>query len=317
MANVADEGKINRLAEEIGSLSDYERLLLYERLHTGTVEIHDWLGEDRTKPRAVIHRPDGTLQTIHIVESVEENAVSIGHPAILLAIRRWERVVRFHQSRSRRNHDQSKSQARRRPDRIKSPIGQEQIERYDVARGHLERIGAALFNGAKKHKVGAEKVLQMYIHSALPNYRTLDKAYSLITQLKCRREELMPNLRRALTDWFFQGFMGEIDTGQRYSVEWAVLEPIFDFLQNDLKMGSPLTNRLLNHRLTRNEFRDEFDAWRFNIDRDTIKTYRRKAQQKGAIENLAFLLPEYTNAFALFALGDPIFFPTEPSREDR
>lgn len=57
------------------------------------VEIHDWKGADRKWPRAVVIRSDRSGNEIDILASVRQYAASIGHPAILCAIKRWEEII--------------------------------------------------------------------------------------------------------------------------------------------------------------------------------------------------------------------------------
>lgn len=330
MTRGADEAKIRRLAKEISGLSNYERVLLYERLHAGRVEIHDWFGKDRTKPRAVIYHPDSPPQTIYIIQSVEQNAASIGHPVILLAIRRWEQVVRFHQSRSRHIDDKRRSNSRtlRRPDSVKSSVGQEQITRYNLARKHLEDIGKALFQGAKKRKVKVEKTVQAYIQNALPDRdgEILKEAYSLLREAskeakperkhkKPGMNDLMSGFKRKLTARFFRGFMQPLPVGMKTSLEQALLQPIFDYILSDF---SSLTSRLRQDAFTFDEFYNEFHSWRFNVTLETMQMYQSRAQRESEDRiDARFLTPEYSNNFALFELNEPFFFPLQPAPEDR
>ena len=57
------------------------------------VVIHDWMGSDREWPRAVVIRPNGSGNEIDILASVRLDAASVGHPAILCAIKRWEEII--------------------------------------------------------------------------------------------------------------------------------------------------------------------------------------------------------------------------------
>ena len=90
---------LDNIARAIRDLPTAEQRALRERLgwlrSAGDViiEVHDWKGSDRKWPRAVVIRSDRPRDEIDILASVKHNAASIGHPAILCAIKRWEEIT--------------------------------------------------------------------------------------------------------------------------------------------------------------------------------------------------------------------------------
>lgn len=145
---------VDEIEKEIKALSANDRKDLFARLGVvdpinplcGDVRIDDWVGEDQLRPRSTIIYPDGLEESIDIIASVESNPVSIGHPAILLAIKRWEHIVLYRHAQSR------------------SPVYQSTKPDFvELAQMHLERVGSALLKGAKDRALPKEEALDVYI----------------------------------------------------------------------------------------------------------------------------------------------------------
>jgi hypothetical protein len=98
------------------------------------IEINDSEGRDLLKPRITILYRDGAKKSIDILDSVKNNAASMGHPAIIYAIKRWEEIIRIYHHQASRRHDKI----------------------YDIAAKHLRGIGSALLEGAKERAVSKE-----------------------------------------------------------------------------------------------------------------------------------------------------------------
>lgn len=129
---------LNELTSKILSLGQDEREELLKligafdlhRYATAEIRIEDWNGNDKKFPRALIIYPDGTQECIDIIKCVKEDIRSLGHPAILLAIRRWEHIVRYKNILFRE--------------------GGVQFSEYDfpsIAISHLKQVGKALVDG--------------------------------------------------------------------------------------------------------------------------------------------------------------------------
>src|SRR5215831_17100635 len=108
------------------------------------ITVHCLVGADREFPRVTIRHHNGKWETIDIIKSVENNAVSIGHPAVLTAIWLWEQTVRY--SKSTQIGDGQ------------SPRERSIAGAYKLAKKHLERVGQALLKGANVRAISKAAV---------------------------------------------------------------------------------------------------------------------------------------------------------------
>lgn len=147
---VTKKDKVTQLAEQVYALSPDERAQLIRRIEAtdlskylgSEIRIDDWEGRDMFWPRATVLYRDGREETIDIIKTVRENASSIGHPAILLAIRRWEHLVLYHHSLSGGGQYKTTKE-----------------DFYKLAKDHLQKIGEALLVGAKERVIPKELTL--------------------------------------------------------------------------------------------------------------------------------------------------------------
>jgi len=303
---------IDELEKEIRNLSSEDCLRLFERLGLGeatkmlhaTVWIYDLNKVDQNKPRAVIEYKDGSKEIIDIIESVRNNAASIGHPVILLAIHRWEQIIRYH--RSFRGKKEYLNLFRREPLRLKPDD-----TLFKIAKDHLERIGGALLEGAKKRALTKEAVFVMAVGGLGEDveYSYLRLATELLTTVeikKIRPVEKKPDVIRkkleCLGDERLLLRYGENsnigDEEFRELRDKFLINPIIDFLKSGngerfLYQDIKLTSKSHFTKLVRpeasseyqlpekdhkwREIVNEFDAWRFDMSVERVKIYRSRA----------------------------------------
>jgi hypothetical protein len=173
---------VDELASEIKRLSPTERENLYQ--HLGVVDqakwrgaeirIDDWQGKDKVSPRATIEYADGTAETIDIIASIQANAVSLSHPAMLCAIQRWEEAVVYSNALI-----------------ISPPYLPSRANYVELAKKHLKRLSAALLNGAKKRRIPKELAVDLFVVKLglQDDYVVLHKAWEWLgeTEIKTTR----------------------------------------------------------------------------------------------------------------------------------
>lgn len=267
---------VDELESEIKALPVKDQVRLIERLGLeraanllqARVEIHDYSQRDRIKPRAVISYPDGTKESIDIIASVRSNAVSIGHPAVLLAIRRWEYVVRYYLNLA------GKPAAYLRTYRRDFPF--EEIHKIAIA--HLERLGDALVEGAKGRALTKEGLVTLFLSKLGidTNYTYLLEAWRLLGEGEIK------NARRFDTKiQRVRKRLGEIDPYSIGSHRETLIKPVVDFL------SSSSGRKWLVKRRTQRAIKNDFDAWRLGLKKITLRKYRSKG--KGASSAEKFL----------------------------
>jgi hypothetical protein len=140
---LTDTKKIERLIQGIAVLSAADRSLILDRLKDPSIVIiNDWLGLNRERPCAIILYSHDNWESIDILESIRNNAASVGHPAILCAIQRWEQVVltQYPLARTQRQKAEAASWE----------VTHGSFKR--TAKQHLKNIGKALLEAAENPK---------------------------------------------------------------------------------------------------------------------------------------------------------------------
>jgi hypothetical protein len=145
---------LNELAKELSNLPETQRQRLFTYFNVGRtgspptfiVTIHDSEGEDIDRPRvAVTPYEKDDFDYIDILASIENDLLSLGHPAILLSIRRWEQLIRY----GKRN-----------------PL-------YKIALRHLESVSKSILKGVRSRKVDPNEIQvarEEFIYSADNQY---------------------------------------------------------------------------------------------------------------------------------------------------
>ena len=306
---------IDELEAEVRGLSYEDSLEFFGRfglgkaakMHYAKIRIHDLVGIDRINPRAVIVYGDGSDESIDIIESVRENAASIAHPAILLAIHRWEQIIRYR--RRFRGNEAYFDNFLRKPLKLRSD---ENV--LAIAERHLERIWDALREGVKKRALTKEEVFVLAVSDL-----GIDKEYlylRLATEIlatgkiqKMREEtptklaEMRKKLERYGPEYLVSDYFlpEDIEPSKLKEIRnKCLINPVIDFL-DDPSGGRPylskkitLASRSQFTKLVRpgaalkddpperdqkwREIVNRFDAWRFGLTPRTVKSYRSNAE---------------------------------------
>lgn len=305
---------IDELEEEVRGLSYDDRLEFFGRfglgkaanMHYAKIRIHDLIGIDRIKPRAVIVYGDGSDESIDIIESVRENAASIAHPAILLAIHRWEQIIRYR--RSFRGNEEYFDNFRSKPLRLRP---NETV--LAIAERHLERIWDELRKGVKKRALKKEAVFVLavsdlgfdkeYLYLRLATEILATGEIQKMRELTRQLAEMRKKLERLGPEYLVSDYFrpDDIEPSKLKKLrDKCLINPIIDFLAAP-DVGKPylsqkitLTSRSQFTKLVRpgaalkddpperdqkwREIVNRFDAWRFGLHPRSVKSYRSNAE---------------------------------------
>ena len=330
---------IDELEKEVRGLSYEDSLQFFGRfglgkaakMHYARIQIHDLIRGDRSKPRAVIVYRDGSKDSIDIIESVKNNAPSIGHPAILLAIHRWEQIIRYH--RTFRGNEKYYDNFRDKPLKLKPN------EIMEIAERHLERIWTALREGAKKRALTKEEVFVLavsdlgydkeYLYLRLATEILATGEIQKIRRTSGKLEEMRKKLESLGPDHLvIDHFRPEgIDPKKAKEIrDRCLIKPIIGFLAdpnggNDylsekvtLASRSPFT-KLVKPALSSKEkppkydqkwreIVNRFDAWRFDLTPKSVKVYRSNAEKKAKEQRSKIKFPSDEWVFFDDNLGD-------------
>jgi hypothetical protein len=287
----ADVVLLSRDAELVFRHADIDFL---DNLIGAIGSILDWQDEDRLSPKAFIKYHDGTEQWIDIFESIRNNATSIGHPIILQAIRRWEQIIRWNQSKGNK-------------------------KTRDIAKRHLTSLGKAMLEGAKESKVDIAKAFVAKATSganAGANYFTLARAWKLLQEpnvkkIKYQLDHKLNIVRKELIDRLMAETSNPTDEVREFINRQA--SDIADFLR---AQGLAF----LNKRHGWGEFLNTFDAWRFlgrrqatPTKKKTVTQYRSRAKLSTPDESddTRFLFPETAAWFVYSGITDWFGLPTK------
>ncbi|MFL6275394.1 MAG: hypothetical protein ACJ74G_09290, partial [Blastocatellia bacterium] len=163
---LANGDRVAKLIEEIQALTLEDRSRILEGLRENpTVIFNDWTEPNLESPCLIVMYPEGDWESIDILASVRKNAASIGHPAILLAIKRWEQVVLTQYPLSRKKTSNAIMKAARGDFKA-------------AAKKHLENISKALLEAAqdperRNSKLTMFRMLSLRIDEAADTYLKL------------------------------------------------------------------------------------------------------------------------------------------------
>ena len=306
--SVADAREIERLIQELGALSDADRLLVLDRLkETPIVIINDWLGANRERPCAIIMYSRGRWESIDILESIRNNATTIGHPAILIAIRRWEQVVLTQYPLARKQKAEAAS--------WEMTYGS--FKR--IAKQHLKNVSNALLKAAENP--ARRKLLLTVFNTLLQRIDEVDALYLKMAwkmlaendihyisygidengkeqkkrrSYKAKLNTLKMRLVTRFADYGFEAFFG----------------PIFDFL------SSEECKPFFEKRRKWAEMRNSYIRWRTGLEKNTIKNYGsrllRQVEEPVKID-FSLLLPDREgNNHYMIETANPFLLPIIP-----
>lgn len=348
-----DEKNIDDLIKQIEALSDKDRAFVLERLYQEKIiVINDWLGQNKQQPCAVIIYSRDQWESIDIIASVKNNAVAIGHPAILVAIRRWEQAVLNQYPLSRSKKDKDKQKQSNKPETRNSKA------RWKAARGdfkwiaedHLERIGKALLEAAKspKHRRSSLNIFKTLMQRIEIDINYLKLIWRILSQDEIHNKsygvsvedgreykkertykEKLHILKSRVIDRFVEfgleeepidlssyKFLPNVMEGMRQTAE-KCFGSVLDFL------SAAECKKFLSKQGEWPEFRNTYIQWRTGYKRSTVKTNRSKASKNEASKNIEqtianldirFLIPdvEGNNRYYAQDVDNAFLLPTIP-----
>ena len=293
---------LKRLADQYDSLLRVSFIPPSE-LREARVRIYDWKGNDRRWPRAVVENPDPEstalryvpYQSIDIIKTIKNNPTSIRHPAILLAVHRWQQIIHYHHSLPSRKKKKVEVKA----------VGGDSYERAasprtltcKIAEDHLKHAGEALLEGAREQILPKETALGNFIRwngllGRMKEY--LHIAWELLTdpeiKKKCRQSEKLAILQERLRaegkkhNLLSRSLPDDLST-PALDFEEIYIEQVIHFLNSE-KGRSFLTNR--KNWVT---IKAAFESWYLFLDKSTLRKYRsqEKAQSTSVKLNARFL----------------------------
>lgn len=278
----------NELHEEIAKLSVSDKLELFTTLSNylqGTllqkleVRIDDTRESRHRKPIAEITYPDGSTQHIDILASIENNILSLGHPAILTAICRWREMVAYENLvlddvyTKEENIDYptknktDKEQYRYKHEYLKLFIEDEKEYRSQVKK-HLEKIVTIL---KRKEHISIEQAYALRLEADGIDFNDkesiLYKTWELLADpeiKKCRTEN---NKREKIQE--------RLKTFPVSTKGYSVTR-IIDFLKSEKGEFYLRTKKRVNWLI----FFNAFFSWKFAIEPVTLTNYRSRAKNQ-------------------------------------
>jgi hypothetical protein len=344
-----NEKNLEELIKQIETLSVNDRAFVLERLSPEKVIIiNDWLGQNKQRPCAIIIYSRDEWESIDILASVQNNAIAIGHPAILIAIRRWEQAILNLYPLSRSRKDGDKQEQHNKPETRNSKAGWKAArgEFKWVAEDHLKRIGKALLEAAKsptrrRSSLTIFKALTQRIDQVDADYLKLiwetlsqdeihNKSYgvSAVDGREYKKErtykEKLRILKTRVIDRFVEfGFEEEPIDLSSYKNWPKAMEmmrqtaelcfgPVLDFL------SAAECRKFLDKQGDWPEFRNAYTQWRTGYKRNTVKTNRSGAskniKQINTNTDISFLVPdvEGNNHYYAHDIDNAFLLPTVP-----
>jgi hypothetical protein len=271
------------------------------------IEIHDWKGADRKWPRAIVIRSDRSRDEIDILASVRQDAASVGHPAILCAIKRWEEIIICQsafsttaemavsydngeylpeESDTERAERRISGLSRAAYDRICLERAHREFHERTgphvnfarIARGHLKNLSISVIDGAQSRAWSKEQAFDVYRHKVFTaSYSYLELAFKVWCG---SREPGVSKLMTMVIERFRNYGFGDERLGSPLSEEAIErLRVGFDDIRAFLK--SRPGKRALHGRRDWKIWRRAFDAWRFpTLSPHTQEVYLQKSKSQ-------------------------------------
>lgn len=319
------------LREKLGWLSDPGDVI---------VEVHDWKGSDRKRPRAVVIFCN-RLEEIDILASVKHNVTSIGHPAILCAIKRWEEITicqgALPIARNVRLSDAdgeyfAEETDKERAERLRSGLTRREYDRryrnklYQdfhertgqhinfarIAKDHLKNLSMCLIEGAESRAWSKEQAFHVYRNKVFAaSYSYLQLTFKVWGK---SRELSVGKLMSTVIERFRTYGFGDNRLGSPLAEELANRVGGFDDVRAFLR--SAAGKKVLNGRQQWKAWKGAFDAWRFpTLTPHTQRAYLKeaKSQATGVKVRRSSLTPK-SNSYQLSDMTAGFDLPTIPSK---
>ncbi len=228
------------------------------------------------------------VETIDIIETVRKDAALIGHPAIVWAIKHWERVI--HAKRVLL-HDDVYSR-----DDETAGFNDYYDQRYiKIAEQNLAAVFKALQEGIKKRAISPASALAIRVRDlnldaeqnllriawerlSPTNIEPTDDVEARIKKieahLKQRSEQIIDDNYSRISIWQVINFLGDI--GRKY-------------VGDDESDG-----RRVSYRPNWVIFRNAFARWYFNVEQTTLQDYLTDARKEG-VDEVKYWQPSFSN----------------------
>jgi hypothetical protein len=278
----------------------FERFgLLYpESLYRAKILIRDESDQYKNSPRATVHRENQTSETINIIASIREDPLSLGHPAILLAINRWVQIVRHYRAISKGT----------------IALSDEEKELYATAKKQLKQVSKAILDAPKTHPLYIHDIFISFVESRYKlEYPYLYKAWEFLNddEIKSIRNANLKvkRLRALLVETFKTcGYIGRplIKPLPESHVE------VFTRLHIDHIIDFITSQRLhLKRRKTWVAMRNAFWAWALGIESTSVQLYHNRAlrSQRAILSGESFLHLQDNNGFEIHEVVDWLDLP--------
>lgn len=241
------------------------------------IEIDDKSSPEReSRPHARIsHHPHyrNRIEIIDIIESVRNNPVAIGHPAIMYAIYSWQRMI------------QAKRVVERDDVTSRDEFGQVAkrvfggVREVEIAERNLEQIGKALFEGAKKRALSNQSAFKANVE--LLGVRLEDKDSFLYKAWERLAGDFVEKvLGKIEVDLYELERSGEVNTPGRVTIA-RVMEFLRDGGRNGGKRFVANNKKGNSRRPQWKVFRNAFLAWFYGLDRKSVQQYLEEAAREG------------------------------------
>jgi hypothetical protein len=275
---------VDDLEKEIRKLSDADRVLLAQRLGFTAPTVLQRavvkIDAGSEKPLALVEYADGSKQKIDILTAIRKNIMAIANPIILIAIQHWYEIRRY-RSALTFGHAWEGNEV------VNEIMGWAYSEHPDRALHNLNGISKAIIDAANEIAVSRDVALVARIQSEGYDQENtlLYKAFEFLRKDRTRDDK--QKLKK------LEGALCQVQvSNHRIPIEWVI-----EFLNNP--NGAPY---IYPKRKRWEAMRNAFIAWRFNIDRGTVKKYSSTARTSDEEIDTRFLYPR-NNRYDLSSTG--------------
>lgn len=248
-------------------------------------------GEEVQRPYILIRKVDVSrvyVETIDIIESVRKDAALIGHPAIVWAIKHWERVTH---SKRVLLHDDVYSR-----DAELAGVGTYYEERYiKIAEQNLTAVFKALQDGIKKRAISTKSALAIRVRELNLNagHSYLRMAWERLAPRNINPTETVEERIKTIESYLKQSSLQIFDNDSS-SVS---IRQVVNFLKEagHKYVGDDKGNgRRLSYRPNWKIFSNAFARWYFNVEQTTFHGYLKDARKEGVSE-IEYWQPSFGN----------------------
>ena len=284
-----DELRILREARRELKFHERMRLLGLSRTATGTVwldfgeisesmiQIDDGSSTEREeRPFAYIWLTQGyerCVETVDIIESVKQNPMSIGHPAILFAIHRWQEVIQAQRLIARDDVDSARDETMRAFKRAFD--GGLELE---SAKRNLDKLMKAFKDGVRDRRITNEvafaiKAKSMGLLGSKDNL--LYKAWQRLAPKYVKDFDSPDDRRKRIKDFLLEAERAQPNLATNLSIR-----KVMNFLEEDGARFVYDEKSVASRRPQWKVFWHAFLAWNFQMKPTSIQEYLERANKE-------------------------------------